>query len=339
VRAEGDTIMSIASVLATLIPLAMVIGSAIFAKSLKRLSWLLVLNVLWGMLATYLVLEPNNWVVSLIGYSAAVSLLIPLIEEMAKSFPLIWLTSTKRCQWYVDGAILGTACGAGFAIRETWFDLGGQSGDFVGLLIARTTSTNLLHMGTCTIIGAALALAARRPWKSRLVISIGGFLIAGAVHGTFNQLQSHVEGSVGTTIIGVSIIVVTRGIVALGFPISRYWVRQDLERDGATPHEEHVLAGGHGTAKVLDDFSQLFGREAAETLFELINAQRALGIARHGGHDPNRILLLQGEVNRLKDDLGPSGLLWLRATTDTDPPSPFWSHMLHLHQTAEPSAS
>jgi RsiW-degrading membrane proteinase PrsW (M82 family) len=325
--------MSIASVLATLIPLLIVIGSAVIAKSLRRLSWLLVLNVGWGMLATYLVLEPNNFAVSLIGYSAAVALVIPLIEEIAKSFPLIWLTSTKRCQWYVDGAILGTACGAGFAIRETWFDLGGKSGDFVGLLIARTTSTNLLHMGTCTIIGASLALAARRPWKSRLAISIGGFLVAGAVHGAFNQLQNDVGGSVGTTIVGVFIIVVTRGIVALGFPISRYWVRQDLEREGATPHEEHVLAGGYGTARVLDDFSRQFGPKAAETLFQLINAQRALGIARHGGHDPSRILLLQDEVKQLKGDLGPSGLRWLRTTTDTDPPEQFWSHMLHLHNT------
>jgi hypothetical protein len=286
------------------------------------------------MLATYLVLQPNNWVVTVIGYSVAVSLVIPLIEEVAKSFPLLWLTATRRCQWYVDGAILGTACGAGFAIRETWFDLGGQNGDFIGLLVARTTSTNLLHMGTCTIIGAAFALAARRPVRSRIVICIAGLLISGGVHGVFNQLQQHVDGSVGTTMVGVLTIVVTRAIVALGFPISRYWVREDLEREGATPHEEHVLAGGHGTARVLDEFSQQFGADQANILFELINAQRALGIARHGGHDPERLQRLQRDVNRLKEEIGPSGILWLRATTDTDPPRAFWDHMVHLHNHA-----
>ena len=330
---------SVASIVATLIPLCIVLGSAVLAKSLRRLSWLLVLNIGWGMVATYLVIWPNDFFVRAVGLSLALMIWIPLIEETAKSLPLLWLTSTRRCQWYVDGAILGTACGAGFAIRETWFDLGGQSGDFVGLLIARTTSTNLLHMGTCTIIGAAYALAARRPIKSRIAVSLAGLVVAASVHGAFNQIQQHVEGSVGTTLVGIAIIVTTRGVVALGFPISRYWVRQDLEREGATPHEEHVLAGGHGTARVLDDFSHQFGPEAAQTLYELINAQRALGIARHGGHDANRVALLKREVDRLKNDLGPSGLLWLRATTDTSPPPAFWHHMHHLHVTAQASSN
>ncbi len=317
-------------IVATTIPLLIVVGMALLAKSLQRLWWLLLLDVAWGMAATYLVNGPNDFFVQTVGISLALTLWIPLLEETTKSFPLLWLTATKRCRWYVDGAILGTACGAGFALRETWFDLRNFNGDSFSLLVARSTSTNLLHMGTCAIVGAAFALAVRRPLKSRIGISVGGIILATAIHGTFNQIQSHVEGSVSTTLIGVAIIVTTAGVVALGFPISRYWVRQDLEAEGATPHEEHVLAGGPGTARVLDDFSQQFGQKRAEILNDLITAERDLGIARHGGHDADRVAMLQGEVKRLKVALGPSGRHWLKATTDTKPPTEFWSHMLDL---------
>ena len=318
------------AVIATCVPLLVLMGLAALARSLRRLAPLLLLDVLWGMFATYLVLRPNDFLISKVGVSLAVTTLIPLVEETVKALPLFWVTASKRCWWFVDGALLGAACGVGFAIRETWIDVRHADPlNSLALVFARSTSTNLMHIGCSAIIGAALALAARRPMRTRIPLIILGFAVAAGIHATFNHIQQGVHGPFATTTIGMGTLAVALGVIALGVPISRYWVREDLELEGATPHEEHILAGGHGTARALDDFSALYGPDAAQTLSELIAATRALGIAHHGGHDPARVAELSAEVDRLKRQLGPVGLLWLHTTSDMQGHAGLWAHLSH----------
>ena len=319
----------------TLIPLLVVVSLTVTGHSLRRLAPLLAINVVWGMITVSIVLGPNNAVISKFGLAAAVVVWCPLIEETVKSLPLWWETATKRCWWFVDGALLGAACGAGFAIRETLFDLNqGETADSLGLVIARSGSTNLMHIGTCAIVGAAFALAARRPWPSRLIVCLSGLLLGTLVHGSFNYIQQHVDGSGLTTILGFGVLAVCIGLIALGAPLTRYWAVEDLESQGASLHEEHVLAGGRGTARALDEFNALYGHDAAETLSGLITATRALGIAHHGGHDPARIAELTTDVERLRRELGPAGLYWLSATADMEGSHGLWQHLTDRSTTA-----
>jgi RsiW-degrading membrane proteinase PrsW (M82 family) len=323
------------ALIASLVPLVVLIALTATGHSLRRLAPLLAINVVWGMIATYVVLGPNDAMFAKFGVAMTVVVWAPIIEEVVKSLPLWWETATKRCWWFVDGALLGAACGAGFAIRETLFDMGkGDTADSVGLVVARSGSTNLMHMGTCAIVGAAFALAARRAWPSRLIVCLSGLLLGVLIHGTFNYVQQHVDGSLLTTLLGFGVIAVCLGVIALGAPITRYWAMEDLESEGVSLHEEHVLAGGPGTARALDEFSALYGHDAAETLNALITATRALGVAHHGGHDPARVAALTAEVERLRRELGPAGLYWLSATADMEGSHGLWQHLTHRSTTA-----
>ena len=75
------------AVIATCVPLLVLMGLAALARSLRRLAPLLLLDVVWGMFATYLVLRPNDFLISKVGVSLAVTTLIPLVEETVKALP------------------------------------------------------------------------------------------------------------------------------------------------------------------------------------------------------------------------------------------------------------
>ena len=92
-----------------------------------------------GMISTYIVLGPNDAMFAKFGLAMTVVVWAPIFEEVVTSLPLWWETATKRCWWFVDGALLSAACGAGFAIRETLFDMGkGDTADSLGLVVARS---------------------------------------------------------------------------------------------------------------------------------------------------------------------------------------------------------
>ena len=79
----------------------------------------------------------------------------PVLEELVKGLPLLYLASRKKIVFFIDSVICGAAVGGGFSILENITVL------FRGLEVA------LIHMGCSAIVAAGLMLVIRLIERSR----------------------------------------------------------------------------------------------------------------------------------------------------------------------------
>ena len=91
----------------------------------------------------------------------------PIIEEMVKGIPLLWLASRKKIVFFIDSVICGAAVGGGFSILENIFYLlwGNEMG--IGTVLFRGLEVALVHMGCSAIVAAGLMLIVRMIEYSR----------------------------------------------------------------------------------------------------------------------------------------------------------------------------
>jgi hypothetical protein len=78
---------------------------------------------------------------------------------------------------------LGALCGAAFALLET-FGVSAQSEDWTALLLTRL-GTDILHVTTAALMGAAIVYAIRERRYLRL---LGTYLLCVSLHGLWNGL-------------------------------------------------------------------------------------------------------------------------------------------------------
>ena len=85
----------------------------------------------------------------------------PIIEEIVKGIPLLWLASRKKIVFFIDSVICGAAVGGGFSILENIFYLlwGNEMG--IGTVLFRGLEVALVHMGCSAIVAAGLMLIVR----------------------------------------------------------------------------------------------------------------------------------------------------------------------------------
>jgi hypothetical protein len=269
----------------------------------------------WGFVAPSLIIGVNNSWAENYGLVSLIVLGAPISEEIAKAAILPFLAVSRRVTWFVDGAVLGAAAGTGFAIRENWLYLEGVgSSDSISLVIARATSTNLMHAGCTAIVGAAVVLSYRRGWVTRIALPLGGLLVAIGLHSVFNRLTVEDNASAAVvTVTGVLTFCIAGGIILLGFPITSRWVRRDLASHGASASEQAAL-GGRSVAQILDDFELRYGARAAEKAEQLVKGQRQLAIARNSGRSTsNEIDRLESDTDALRREIGLFEMMWLRS--------------------------
>jgi len=119
----------------------------------------------------------------------------PFIEEGLKGFGVLLIVLLRRREFHgvVDGIVYAGMVGAGFAFSENILYLGrefveyGQQG-LTELFILRCIMGPFAHplFTAFTGIGLGLAVAVmRRPW-SRVLVALGGYLIAALLHGIWN---------------------------------------------------------------------------------------------------------------------------------------------------------
>jgi len=305
----------IETIIATAVPL-LALGVLIrVGHSARRVAPLIVIALLWGFAATYVVLPLNDRWAAAYGLTSTIVLGAPIIEEIAKALCLPFLTASRRCSWFVDGAIIGLASGTGFAIRENWIYLRrAPEGTGIALALGRVSSTNLMHAGCTAIVGAALAVALRRRWYERALIGLTGLMIAIVIHATFNRATESPSASAAlVTVIGVAAFAVSAGIVALGIPISRRWVHQDLAASGRSPEDQFLLAGGHRVHTLLAEFDERYGHIETHLVEDLIALHHDLAIAHHSGHRTEAEMVeMERRAEQLEAEIGPGPMHWLR---------------------------
>ena len=96
----------------------------------------------------------------------------PVMEEIVKAIPLLWLATRKKIVFFIDSIICGAAVGGGFSILENIFYLvfGNEMG--IGTILFRGLEVALIHMGCSAIVAAGLMLAFRIIERSRSRLSI-----------------------------------------------------------------------------------------------------------------------------------------------------------------------
>ncbi len=119
----------------------------------------------------------------------------PFVEEGLKGFGVLLIVLLRRREFdgVVDGIVYAGLVGAGFAFSENILYLGrefveyGQQG-LTELFILRCIMGPFAHplFTAFTGIGLGLAVAVMRRAWSRILVALGGFLIAALLHGIWN---------------------------------------------------------------------------------------------------------------------------------------------------------
>ena len=126
----------------------------------------LLLQVLYGMVAA-LVCFGLFQLTGLILSENQSDFFNPVLEEIIKAIPLLWLATRKKIVFFIDSVICGAAVGGGFSILENIFYLllGNEMG--IGTVLFRGLEVALIHMGCSAIIAAGLMLGIRLILRSR----------------------------------------------------------------------------------------------------------------------------------------------------------------------------
>ena len=119
----------------------------------------------------------------------------PFVEEGLKGFGVLLIVLLRRREFdgVVDGIVYAGLVGAGFAFSENILYLGrefveyGQQG-LTELFILRCIMGPFAHplFTAFTGIGLGLAVAVMRSAWSRVLVALGGFLLAALLHGIWN---------------------------------------------------------------------------------------------------------------------------------------------------------
>lgn len=96
----------------------------------------------------------------------------PVLEEIIKAIPLLWLATRKKIVFFIDSVICGAAVGGGFSILENLFYLLLGDGMSIGTVLFRSLEVALIHMGCSAIVAASLMLGTRLILRSRSRLSV-----------------------------------------------------------------------------------------------------------------------------------------------------------------------
>jgi RsiW-degrading membrane proteinase PrsW (M82 family) len=114
----------------------------------------------------------------------------PIIEELCKGLPLLLFLNTKRYARITKVIIFcAMVSGIGFSVQESmyYFSISSRELSDVGMLIARSLTTALLHGMTTATIGAGLMFFQR---QNHIIVPliITLFAFSSGIHALFNLL-------------------------------------------------------------------------------------------------------------------------------------------------------
>jgi RsiW-degrading membrane proteinase PrsW (M82 family) len=162
----------------------------IFLDSFKLLrAKTIILTIAAGCGTALVALALNRWFINLgtMGVSVYARSLGPVVEEVLKASLVVFLIRTKRVGFMVDGAILGFAVGAGFAVVENIYYLQSLEVSHIGIWIIRGFGTAVMHGGTTSVFAILSVTLAERKSLGTFSVFMPGLLAAIGIHVFFNQ--------------------------------------------------------------------------------------------------------------------------------------------------------
>lgn len=135
--------------------------------SIKRLVW----QVVWGMTAAGVCFALFQLTGQILSDNQS-EIVNPVMEEIIKGIPLLWLATRKRIVFFIDSVICGAAVGAGFSILENLLYLLLGNEIDVATILFRSLEVALIHMGCSAIVAASMMLGMRLVMRHRSGSSI-----------------------------------------------------------------------------------------------------------------------------------------------------------------------
>jgi RsiW-degrading membrane proteinase PrsW (M82 family) len=195
-----------------LVPVGPVVGAYLWLDRYEpEPKALLALGLAWGaFVATFVALIAQELGTAFLSLSTTASstIVAPLTEEFTKGLFLVLLLIWRRHELdgVLDGIVYAGMVGVGFAFTENilylasaYNGLDGAPGGMLGLtttFVVRCIASPFAHpfFTAFTGIGVGLAIATRNP-IARLVLPIGGYLIAVLCHAAWNTSASYGGGA------------------------------------------------------------------------------------------------------------------------------------------------
>ncbi len=254
-------------------------------------------------------------------------LFAPVVEEITKSFSILYVARRPEFTYFVDGAIYGFASGIGFSIVENFVYIQQNPRQGITVALVRAFSVCLMHGTAAGLVGAAVGRFRFRRGTSRGLASLSGWLAAILLHALFNYVsQSYAisENLVTPLLVGIGLV----GVGLIGFFINRGlkeqgdWLLETLNRQVAMSGAEARAAKALGSIDaVLEPLANQFPN-VAEQITDLVLKQAQLGIKRKVHQeisDPRmkdrlseEIATMQADMERLRKEIGPYVMAYVR---------------------------
>jgi RsiW-degrading membrane proteinase PrsW (M82 family) len=250
------------------------------AFELMSLREILVLLVLGGMgaLATYPI--SGRMLDTLpIGFSSYSRFVAPWIEEAIKAVIMIGLFRFNRAGYKLDTVISGFAVGAGFSVVENIIYLTIYPGYGAGTWLVRGLGTAVMHGTTLAILGAVAHELGEREnrqaagdFEFHLWWFVPGYLIAVAIHTTFNQFPDRPLLAMMGTIIHAPIA--NNAIFHFGTAEAQEWL--ETERAAHQAELDALVAGrwpDSASGRAVAGLAERLGAEKSQRIHRFMEVQ------------------------------------------------------------------
>lgn len=159
---------------------------------------------------------------SLVTYSRYVA---PATEDILKALVLVYLFRTHRIGFLIDGAILGFAVGAGFALAENLFYLSMDSDLNFAVWLVRGFGTAIMHGAVTAIFAMVTQALTERNMKSNPLLYLPGLVLSIVLHSIYNHFPFH------PITMTLAVMVIVPPVVHIIFRLSAARVHRWLELD------------------------------------------------------------------------------------------------------------
>lgn len=269
-----------------------------------------VAGVAWGAAAYALALAANAAALALLPVAIVAGAVAPVVEELAKAAIVVERERRPDFTYFVDGAVLGFATGAGFAMVENLAYLAGSpAGVGFGLSVNRAFSTSLMHGTACALVGVAIG---RWRFGDRGRAGALGIGLAGAMllHAAFNRWVSGGEPRqvvLGAIAIGVGGVAALAALIAHGLRDERRQLRATLADEArVTAAESRAVQARRHAEALLAPVRARFGAARAAEVAELLRWQARLGLTRRAASaapDGPQRAALAAQLDALRRDV------------------------------------
>lgn len=245
----------------------------------------------------------------------------PFTEETLKAACLLYPLRRGQLGFLVDAAIVGFGVGAGFALVENVEYLHGLAEPRVWVWLVRGVGTAVMHASATAIVAVtAKALLERHPGRG-WVVMLPGWVIAVALHATFNRAL--VSPLLAAAVLLLVVPLVVLAVFERSERLTREWVGDGLDLDVellALMRSSHF--GETRLGRYLAELQARFPGPVVADMFCLLQLELELGIrakgmlmAREAGFEvpiDDQVRASLAERAYLHRTIGATGLVALR---------------------------